>query len=283
MKEQMSPADKAKNSREKQTNPGYAKRISQNPWFQIMLSVIAIVSIGMTIFIYLTSQEKRELVYAINPVYTTIASAQKASALDITYQDVKLGNVDITATQVAIWNKGKQSIKPDNVLKPIVIYTNPPVRILEASISKYSRDVIGFDIDSTQQLQDTGRIPVSWRILERDDGASIQLIYVGSSEIDIYVEGVIEGQNEIKPIDVGIKIRSPSEQIESSRINYWIFWVILVIGIVFFIMGILLLIYDITRKQVKAREQVINLGLPILMIVLAIVGFPKAIWPPFGF
>jgi hypothetical protein len=279
----MPPSDKATNSGEEQSNLGFAKRVSQNPWFQISLFIITILSIGITIFVSVISKEKRELVYAINPVRTTVVSSQQASALEIVYKGAQLGDVDINIAQVAIWNKGKQNIKPENILKPIVIRTNPPVRILEASISKYSRDVIGFKIDDTQESLAMGTVPVTWHILEHNDGASVQLIYLGSSEIALNVEGVIEGLNEIRPVDLGVKIMSPSEQIKSRQANQWISTGMLVFSALILIMAVFILIYDINRKQLKLREQIPNFGFPIAIIIMAIIMFPKAIWPPFGF
>jgi hypothetical protein len=63
---------------------------------------------------------------------------------------------------------------------------------LEARIRKVSRGVIGTAIDASR-LAD-GVVPVSWKILEHNDGAVIQLIFAGSTETDIEVGGIVEGQ-----------------------------------------------------------------------------------------
>lgn len=94
------------------------------------------------------------------------------------------------------------------------------VNILEAKIRKTSRDVVQFTI--IDSLVTSREIPVSWNILEKDDGATIELIYEGDPHAVISVDGVIVGQSQITPLSFSGKIRTPEQQIEQWRKERWI-------------------------------------------------------------
>jgi len=127
-------------------------------------------------------------------------------------QDIK---GDVTAAQVAIWNDGTESIRPENVLSPVCILLHPSVTILEAKVRKVSRGVIGAAVDASR-LAD-GVVPVTWKILEHNDGAIIQLIFAGSTETDVTVDGTVEGQPTVLHVKPSHKILSPAEQLALDR------------------------------------------------------------------
>jgi hypothetical protein len=103
------------------------------------------------------------------------------------------GNVSVA--QIAIWNKGKQSIKPANILSPIQVYTVGKSPILEATIRKVSRDEVHFQLD--ENIFFLGVQPISWKILEHYDAAIIQIVYNGDENEHFSVCGTIEGQRKI--------------------------------------------------------------------------------------
>lgn len=158
---------------------------------------IGVIGIAVGLFFGLTARRRRELVYSINPVYTRIVRSRQATDLKVSYRDEPLGDVDVTALQLAIWNAGNISIKPEHIRKEIVMTTKPQVRVLEASIRTGSPDT-GFKLSDTIESRAVGRVPVSWEILERNDGVSIQLLYLGTPNVDIIIEGLIEGQGRPK-------------------------------------------------------------------------------------
>ena len=43
-----------------------------------------------------------------------------------------------------------------------------------------------------------GEVPITWKILEKNDGGVIQIIYAGGTQVQIAGSGVIEGQAFIK-------------------------------------------------------------------------------------
>ncbi|MEK6286312.1 MAG: hypothetical protein AABO57_11265 [Acidobacteriota bacterium] len=131
------------------------------------------------------------MTYYVHPSRSVIVKAGQSTSLRVLYKDKDL-DTDVTAVQVSIWNQGKDLIRKEQILSNAKIVTRPLVPVLEATVSKPSRNVIDFNIDESHLSE--GYVPLSWRILEQDDGAVVQLVYAGSSDIEIQVEATIEGQ-----------------------------------------------------------------------------------------
>ncbi len=96
--------------------------------------LVGLVGIAVGLYFGLISRRRRELLFSVNPVRTKVVTSGQATDLKVLYRDESLGDIDITAVQLAIWNAGYESIKKGHVRKEIVVTTNPQVRILEASV-----------------------------------------------------------------------------------------------------------------------------------------------------
>jgi hypothetical protein len=199
---------------ETEKGQSYWRSFLTSPAFTSIASFASIISLLLAIYVYYGGKQSPELTFSINPVKLEIVNAKQTSKLSVSF-DGKPVNSDITTTQVAIWNRGKTPIRRSDILKPIVIYTDPKTPILEASLRKASRDVINFSLSSDELQQ--GRVPVSWEVLEQGDGGMIELIYAGSPDIDFKVEGTIIGQNEIIRYENKIGFQSPNEEYEALR------------------------------------------------------------------
>ena len=272
--------------------------ISTYPLIVLCIYLVTIAALIVTIVFHFVEQENRELVYAVNPIRTEILVAGKTTGLEVSFYEQNIGSNNVTAVQVAIWNSGDLSIRPENILKEITIVLDPPVPILEASIVKHYREseitrleLVGTQDDlNTQKELNQGKVKITFNILEKDDGATIQLIYLGSINIDISVDGIIEGCGNVKKVEPGINIKSPTEQLQSSQEGRWVY--IFFGFVIVFIMG-----YEIrnTYKSFKNRKKsgvkstlIILIPAFVLlgMIIIYIIGFISSfhtIGPPFGF
>lgn len=251
-----------------------------SPWFGVAGMLVSVVSVVLAVVFYLALQKERELVYAANPIRTTVVAAGQSSDLEILHGGKQIAGVDITAAQVAIWNAGKQSVRRDNVLEDVVIFTEPSVQILEASIRVRSRDVTGFTLRDTVQSRQEGKVPLSWHILEENDGGSVQLIYAGPQEINIGVRGTIEGLRGIKRVELGVKIKTPTEQIQEQQQNRRF------LGIMALFYGALSIV-TVAAALIRRRWRYLFPAVSILSMFgiclwlwLSITRIP---WPPFGF
>ncbi len=270
-----------KDSSNRQSVPNRAKQVLSNPWFGLAGLLIGVVGVALAVSFHISTQMERELVYAVNPVRTAVVTTGQATELTVLHRGGPLGDVDVTAAQIAIWNAGEQSIRQEDILQDIVIFTVPSVPILEASIRERSRDVTGFRLVTTPESLASGIVLVSWRILEEDDGASVQLIYQGAQEVEVCVRGVIEGVRDVKEAKLGVKIKTPEEQIrgqQSTRLAY-------IVMAAFFGAATILNIVAAFRRPRRWRD------LPILFVTLVMFGvivwqyfsISSGLWPPFGF
>jgi hypothetical protein len=145
---------------------------------------------------------KPELTYCVNPVQTVIVQTKRTSDVAVTYKGTPVeGNV--TAVQIAVWNGGREPIRSEDVLSYIQLRTKGTCKLLDVSIAKTNRSVTGFFLNMTNAAP--GIIGMGWRILEKGDGAVIQVVYTSTNEVSFTLDGVVVGQ------------KSPTEQRKSAE------------------------------------------------------------------
>ncbi|HEX8247542.1 MAG TPA: hypothetical protein VF599_05115 [Pyrinomonadaceae bacterium] len=251
----------------------------------IIGSIASLISIPLAFYFYFEAKEYPQLIYYINPVKTVLVKTGEATRLTASFDNNKIES-DVTVVQIALWNQGKKSIKKENVLKPIVFYTENSVPILEASIRKSSRDIVQLSLN-TDEIQ-KGRVSVLLNILEENDGGVIQLIYAGNTETKINVEGTIEGQREITLLESPNIIKSPDEQLNYSN------WNNKVSGYLWSFAGVIALLFllgNTMRDYINKEPLYITTSFWVLVLLAAFLLFigifflyiSREIGPPFGF
>lgn len=180
-------------------------------WLGDLGVLASIVSVPLGIYFYFAQSRERILSFDRSHEPLVVVKAGEATEISVSYRDTPITS-DVTATQVSVWNAGKESIKREHILKPVVIKTLNNCRILEAKIQKSVRSVSEVDLDTSQMAK--GEIGLSWKILERNDGALIQLIYEGTPAIELRATSVIEGQGDV---NVALKPAPIRKKPEDSR------------------------------------------------------------------
>jgi hypothetical protein len=266
-------------------------RFLSNPVFSSISVILTVVSLILVVYFYLEGKSKREFKYYCHPVKATVVKSGQTSALEIICNNEKIEG-DITATQVAIWNSGKKPIKKEEILEPIILYTEPKTSIIDASIRKQTREVINLSIDNNYFKE--GHIPLSWRILEKNDGGIIQVIFAGSTDVEILARGTIEEQGTIKKVKSLLRPGSPTE---SYRMKYKY---LELVGMFSFLFASFLFLFLLKYKGIKlieGDEKIIRLIhfivlriIPITSIlffvtisILCLFIAGKEIQPPFSF
>jgi len=255
-----------------------------NPWVGIVGTAAGIVGLLLTIVFYLRSASYPDLVYLDSTVRTIVVKQGTTSRLGVVFDGRPLTQ-DVTASQVALWNRGRQPIRRAAVLQPVTITTEPRVPILEATIRKTSRDVVGLDLDRTR-LAD-GEVSVSWNILEEGDGGVVQLVYAGDAGTRIRCRGVIEGQRGVREFEAARATDASAEtQLQALR---WEGYFFLVPATIFSIIVASKLIH--WKREVASYRGWDRLLIFIFTVGLPIVGagvcpymfLEAAPQPPFGF
>ena len=171
------------------------KDFLSNPWVGGIGTVVGIISVLLTLYLYFASKQSRNLVVNLSPVDVLIVKVKdgQASKVAVSY-DGTLVTSDVTAVEIELWNGGNVPIKKENVLEPINIIFDGAV-ILEANVRGVSRKVIQLTIDDSGRQ--AGKVGLNWTIMEHDDGAVLQVIYAGKPSVLPRIEGTIEGQHKV--------------------------------------------------------------------------------------
>jgi len=262
-------------------------KLFSTPLCNVISILIAIISIILAIYFYETGKEKRELMFYCNPIKTTLIKGGQISSLEVYVNNEKITQ-DITAVQIAIWNNGKRPIERSDILKDVIVYSDPKVPFISAEIYKTSRDVIGVKINKAHLAE--GYIPISWKILEQNDGGIIQIIYKGGPDIKILMKGTIIGQKEITAQSFKGKILSQKEQLIKIHEERFIIKFMLLFGSIYMFM--IFLYQKLRLKKIKSplfkyRKFIIIIAgifsviFFITFLIIMIQGKFKT--PPFGF
>ena len=85
-------------------------------WHPSVPLALGILSLLVAIYIYRASKVYPELTYFVNPIRVALVRTGQVTDLETLYKRKKVeGNV--TIAQIAVWNKGTQPIKPENILE----------------------------------------------------------------------------------------------------------------------------------------------------------------------
>jgi hypothetical protein len=96
----------------------FLSRLFSNPIFGIAASLASVLGLILSIYFYVQSTRKRDLVYLVNPVQAVVVKTGEATNLHVLYGDRELKS-DVTAAQIALWNQGNESIRPENILEQV--------------------------------------------------------------------------------------------------------------------------------------------------------------------
>ncbi|MCX5669849.1 MAG: hypothetical protein NTU94_00815, partial [Planctomycetota bacterium] len=113
-------------------------RFFSNPLVGMIGTAASVIGLALALIFYLSEQRTRDLTAFVHPIRSNVVRMGQASKLSVKIDD-RLVDSDVTAVQIAVWNRGALSIRPSNVLKPVAIVM-PGRQVLEATIRKQSRD-----------------------------------------------------------------------------------------------------------------------------------------------
>lgn len=204
---------------------------SNNFWkiFALITGVLGIIGFVLSIYFWYEGKSSVDLNFAVHPVKAVLLQTDQSSKLKATYEGKPVeGNV--TTVQVALWNKGKKSIRAEQILndrKSILISTENGIPILDATLRKSSREVVQCSINTDELPQ--GKLWISWKIFEQNDGCIIQIIYQGNQNNQISANGVIEGQPAINIFTISQAETSKLPSIPLASLIWVISWLLLYI------------------------------------------------------
>jgi hypothetical protein len=177
-----------------------------------LFGLTTVVGFVLAYYWHAQSVQERAPTYYASPERTRIldTSIPAPSQLQVLYKGKDL-NENINAVIVYVWNDGKLAIKSEDVLEPLGIQLPPGAQILDTRVLRVSRAVTRF---AKGEVSDIAKnlLPISFRILERGDGAAVQIIYTGAPDARVSLQGTIlgvEAPHNLSPTNVPANHRQP--------------------------------------------------------------------------
>ena len=194
------------------------RRIFYHPSFNVVAGIFGIVGTVLAIYFYYQSAKEPNLTYYISPTRTAIVQKGNLENFSVTFLGNKIQG-DLSSAQIQIWNQGRAAIHNENILKPITLRTPNGEPIYQIS-AKTTRDVTGFMFLATSNAL-RGVLTMDWRIFEHNDGVKLQIIYGGSVNLPLIVDGTIEGQKKSITIFLSEEMRFPYHLYQQSTAYFW--------------------------------------------------------------
>jgi len=245
--------------------------------------------IGISLALYFHSQSVQERVpsYYISPLRATIVDVTGAtpSELQVLHRGNPVPSKNVVAAVIYFWNDGRMPIRASDVLEPLVVELGKPSEILEARMLRISRPVTKLSLGDAPSGS-RNQLPLSFDILEKSDGAAIQIIYAGDSHTPINVKGTIVGAGVPRLLANAEKVYKTESKTESLRKLQQLFYY--VIG------ALILLVLSLAtflrlKTKVPIKEMLPMFGGLLLMLATVIFslywvhtvlspGVPASIW-----
>ncbi len=180
-------------------------RLLGNPWIGGIGLVLASISILIAIYFGWKSTTKRELVLTQEESSVLVFDPGVTESFELIPKNLLWSNPDIDplsqpvySISFAIWNRGRAAIKTEHIIRALRIQIGNDAKRLIAIWDilpiAWSREEIEMKIGrNLTEEKGLPQIPISFGILELEDGASFQIIYSGPEDIDIILKGTVEG------------------------------------------------------------------------------------------
>jgi hypothetical protein len=232
--------------------------------------LIGLTGLSLAIYYHMQSIQERIPTYYVSPQRASIVNetGPAPSELQVLHNGVLVRASSIVALTVYFWNDGKMPIRKTDILEPLFINLPVNTEILEARILKVSRPVVKFE-KSEISAEAKNALPISFDILEKGDGAAIQITYAGQPDAPLEMSGVIVGAGTVRSMSSKraedfFKRREPKESLKNERVVMWIF---LGFASVSTVAGIVLWVIRKRRGTPKRAS------LPLTMIVAGVIYF----------
>lgn len=222
--------------------------------------VLGVLGVLIAAYAYQESIREREPSFIIDPVRTEILRSDQVLGVPIrvTRTDGTEIKSDLSSVRFYLWNNGKESIRDSDVLQQISIrFDDPNVRIVYPTILKISHEVAGIRV--TPDLTNPEKaLLISFKILEKNDGVTGQIIYEGSTNARLVISGIIEGVESFRSESVFQK--------RARRAGYIFFAFALVILSTMFIGALRAAFHWLNTTSVHVRKNRVRLILIVLLV-----------------
>lgn len=150
---------------------------------------VGLLSLGGMVYLYFKGKKDKEPTYTQRSINIFKGLSEKLESLEISYEGKKVKN--LTITKIAFWNKGKGTIKREDIVPsdPLTFEVADGYQILSIKIFPNNKSN-KFTYSTSDDLL-TAKLDFDY--LDENDGAIIQISHTGESGKDIRLKGKIMG------------------------------------------------------------------------------------------
>ena len=160
-----------------------------NDWRFKLLS--GVVGFGLSVVLFYLGTSDRSIYFdelSVSRIYDSHSGTRK---IKIFVNDSVPINSDVYVLSGIIWNSGEESIKKDDVIKPITIHLSEEVEIVDLEVSSQTVHESEFIDSFTLSQINPQTVRLDWKYFEPGDGCRFQIIYTGYEKSELKASGKI--------------------------------------------------------------------------------------------
>jgi hypothetical protein len=235
-------------------------------WVGFLGLIIGIIGISLSIFLYSNSKKERNLYFVIETPRSNVLDFSKLTdaPLKILRRDGSQIEGNVYIVKFYFWNAGRLSIRNSEILEPLVIhFEGKETEILDYRILKTSRDLIKMKLDRAES-DPLRSLDLSFKILEHYDGFCTQIIYKGTENIAITLEGSVEG---IKTINTTLPARY-----KTAKIFTFLFYLAICVFFVFYLEDKIIRFLSELKFKIYTRTAFLVVLVALMIIAVFYLG-----------
>lgn len=243
--------------------------------FNIVVLVIAIVSIVVAILFYKMSQKERKLAYFFPREPSLIFDSKKSGpSIQVLDQDSVIVKEDVFLHVVTIWNAGDLEIEPSHIRQPLRLNLLDCRKILDYGIVHQTHpDIIHADAieEPKNSKEQSQSLQLLWKHLDPGMGFKTSIIYTGSKDCRIELSGNVVGVGRFVKGWEGIK-----EELGGAVLLLFVLFpaiAIAVVLVIFLKMGLSLL-----HMQIQTDESSQLVKMRYSWILIFVLGCVFGVW-----
>ena len=216
--------------------------LMNSPIAWLVLAIMTVISFVYAFYCQKVNKERKELSYAQDTDVLIYNQTSKFQKLKISYGDEIIDNLCVT--KFAIWNSGNRVLEKGDfvVKKALAISALNEKQILEATVVNVTEKENKFHLKPVGKT----KVDVEFDYIAPENGVIIQIIHTGSRK-DLEITSMIKGGEPIKQVHK--EGESDNKNKVKKRKRRFIMGLIAMI--VYFIMGIYMIIMGIAQKYRK--------------------------------
>lgn len=170
------------------------KYMDGNPWLNLLFLGLALVSIILSVFLYIRSRKEKIPLYNIRHFNLVRGHLRALDRVKISYDNEEVK--DLTLTRFALWNKGKDTINNTDIAPAdkFRLEISNEAKILQANIDYTQNAVNNFSVNISD---DKTTLFVEFDYFHTNEGCVITLYHTGN-EKEICMKGTVKGAGNIK-------------------------------------------------------------------------------------